>query len=300
MNEPGHFIPARRDGLIFQAAGILLLGGGSGGCFWLAMQARVGGLFLVYLLGGLALFAPLPLLIYGAYSLLRADYTLERDGLRLRWGLRSEDVPLPQIEWVRPATDLATSLPLPWLRWPGVLIGVRNVEGLGPVEYLASGTQGLLLVATPQRIFAISPSDSGRFMRTFTRINELGSLMPLASRSVYPVFLLARVWEKPLARALLLAGLGLGVILLVWVGLVVPTRQTISLGFAPSGLPLDPGPSAALLLLPVLDAMAYLVDLLGGLYFFRKPEYQQVAYLLWAGGVVTPLTMLLAVLFILE
>jgi len=44
-------------------------------------------------------------------------------GLRLRWGLRAEDIPLPEIEWIRPASDLGFHLPKPFLSMPGALLG---------------------------------------------------------------------------------------------------------------------------------------------------------------------------------
>jgi hypothetical protein len=55
-----------------------------------------------------------------------------------------------------------------------------------------------------------------------------------------------------------------------------------------------------LLLLPVLNALCLGVDLLGGLFFYRKPESQVFAYVLWGSGVVTSLLFLIAVFFILK
>ena len=171
--------PARRTGLTLElSAGILALAGASF-CFIKANQALVGAEFFSWLLLTLLLFAPTPYLAYQFYALIRANYKLERDGLRLRWGWRTEDIPLPDIEWIRPAHDMTAPLPLPWPRWPGSILGKRQVEGLGPIEYLATDRKNLLLVATPQRIFAISPADPKTFMHTFRSINEMGSLAPL-------------------------------------------------------------------------------------------------------------------------
>jgi hypothetical protein len=50
---------------------------------------------------------PVPFLGYRAYALLRADYYIDRDSLAMLWGLRVEDIPLTDIEWVRPASDVA-------------------------------------------------------------------------------------------------------------------------------------------------------------------------------------------------
>jgi hypothetical protein len=54
-----------------------------------------------------------------------------------------------------------------------------------------------------------------------------------------------------------------------------------------------------LLLLPVLSALAFVVDLVAGLFFYRRPARRLVAYLVWAAGVLAPILLLVAVGFIL-
>jgi hypothetical protein len=316
VNDYQSFAPARRSGLIFQVSlGVLLLAG-SGFSFWKAMQVeagarQAGAMFILYLLVFVLLFAPLPVLIYRTYSLLGARYLLERDGLRLRWGLRSEDVPLTEIEWVRPASDLealwasgshagglfgfGAGIPMPRLHWPGALIGVRSVEGLGPIEYIASDPSCLVLVATPQKVFAISPVEPQAFIRAFNRITELGSLTPLSPHSVYPSFFLGRVWADRAARALLGGGFLAGLVLVVWVVLTISTHRAVSLGFNPSGSPAEAGPPERMLLLPVLYGLSYLVAMGAGLYAYRRAALQPVAYLLWTGSVLEGLLLLAAV-----
>jgi hypothetical protein len=308
------FAPARRTGLIFQTGLGLVLLAGSGISFWKAMDVeagarQAGATFILYLLVFLLLFAPLPALIYRTYSLLGAHYLLERDGLRLRWGLRSEDVPLTEIEWVRPASDLEAlwaaasrsplrfsgGIPLPWLHWPGALIGTRGVEGLGPVEFIASDPSSLVLVATPQKVFAISPAEPQAFIRSFNRITELGSLTPISPHSVYPSFYLGRVWADRAARALLAGGLLIGLALVVWVVLTISTHRAITLGFNPSGAPAEAGPPERMLLLPVLYGLSYLFTLGAGLYSYRRTTQQPIAYLLWTGSVLEGLLLLAAV-----
>ena len=309
MNLSSQYAPLRRNGLIFQIGLSLILLAAGGYCLLQAVLAQIGGPFLIYLVLALIFFAPVPVLLYRAYSLVGATYLMERDGLRLRWGLRSEDIPLPEIEWVRLARDLPSlyvsqgrsrpkAIPLPFIRWPGALIGTRSVEGLGPVEYIASSERGLILVATSQRIYAISPAQPDEFVKSFNRITELGSLSPLASRSVYPTFLLTRVWTDPVARVLLAAGFFLALALLVWVSLIIPTRSSIALGFTPGGLPGEPGPVERLLLLPVLDGLAYLVSLLAGLFFYRRPDQKTIAYFVWVGNILAAVYILAGVFFI--
>jgi hypothetical protein len=292
--------------LIFQGLAILALAAAGLWSLWRATQAVVGPVFLLYLLPSLLALALVPVLAYRAYAMWRAYYVLERDGLRLYWGLRAEDIPMDAVRWVRPAGEALSSLPLPLLRWPGSVLGVRRLPDGGQMEFMAVQTSSLILVATPGRIFAISPDHPEDFLHKFQRFTELGSLTPLPARSVYPTFLLARVWASPLARYLLLGGLALSLLLLGWVSLSIPGHQTISLGFTPEGLTGDPVPAVQLLLLPVLNSFFFLADVLAGLFFFRYEEgpdvnlHRPLAFVLWGSGALTALLFLCAVFFILS
>ena len=294
MDIQSTFYPPRRTGMIFHiTAGVILLGAAAL-VFLQVYQREVGQDFIIGILLSAALAAPLPLLVYRGYALTQASYTLDRDGLRLRWGLRGEDIPLPQIEWVRPANEMGFRLPLPFLQWPGAVLGQRKVEGLGEVEFLASDIRNLLLVATPEKIYAISPADGRAFIRSFRLIIELGSLSPIPSYSVLPAAFLERVWSDRLARWTVLAGLGLTLACFLLAALLIPARQTVSLGYDAARQPMDPVSPEHILLLPVLGSVIYVIDLLAGLFFYRRDGQRLVAYLLWGSSVLTPVLLLLA------
>jgi hypothetical protein len=231
--------------------------------------------------------------------LLRARYLVERDGLRLRWGLRAEDIPIQQVEWIRMATDLPYVLPLPLLRWPGALLGHVRVRELGQVEFLASEVDGLLLVATPLKVYAISPSDPAAFLRAFRGTIEMGSIDPLQSMSVRPAAYIQSVWQDKLARWTVGLGVGVALILFVTVSLAIPGRSGVSLGYSPDGSPLPPVPAEQMLLLAVLGAFAVAADLIGGLFFYRMEDGRPVAYLLWGVGLLAPLLLLVAAMMML-
>ncbi|MFN7035500.1 MAG: PH domain-containing protein [Bellilinea sp.] len=297
--ESQDFYPPRRRGLIFHLlAGAFLLAGSIAGLI-LAFSQPQEGRFVLLLLGSVALFAPLPWVFYRGYALMNAFYRLERDGLRLRWGLRAEDIPLPEIEWVRPASELGFDLPLPPLIVPGAVLGSRQVAELGTVEFMASETNTLLLVAARERVFAISPQDGRAFNRAFQRMIELGSLTPLQPYSAQPAALARRVWDDRPARWFLIAGLILTTLLLIIVALAIPSHPSISLGFDPQGQPLPPVEGEQLLLLPVLGILIYLVNLLSGIYFYRRESHRAVAFMVWIASAFTPLLLLIAAGFIL-
>jgi hypothetical protein len=300
VSEENLFQAHRQAGLVFHLAVILLLIAGAVVGLLQATRASIGPVFLLYLLPGLVSAALIPVFGYYGYALYRSYYVLQRDGIRLHWGLRIEDIPIDTIRWVRPIGELDRPVLLPWLHWPGALVGKRSAPGLGEVEFMASNRASLILIGTIEKIYAISPEDTQGFLATYQRINELGSLRPLPARSVFPTFLLARVWSSRTARILLLTGLGLSLLLLIWVSLAIPTRPQVTLGFDASGNPRGPIPSVRLLLLPVINTMVFLADTLLGFYFYREPEVQPLAYLLWAGGALSPLLFLVSVFFILQ
>jgi hypothetical protein len=292
---PAVFIPPRRAGMLFHAAVGSLLTAGSGTCIYLAFISNSDINFILLLFLALFLFIPLPLIIYRMYALSSATYLLERNGLRIRWGLRAEDIPLTEIEWIRPAAELGYHLPLPLAGVPGALLGKRLSTELGTVEFLASQTRALLLIATPQKVFAVSPQDERGFVREFQKIMELGSLTPMRSYSTKPAAYVRAVWGDKFARSALIIGLILTLLLLIQVSLIIPTRETISLGFDAQGLSLAPVPAAQLMILPIIGALTFSADLLLGLLLYRREERHPVAFLVWISSAITPLLLIIAV-----
>ena len=208
MADNRRFLPPRRRGVIIHAVAGSLLLLSSATLFFLALQEQFGTYFVVFLLASLLLLIPLTMVLYRGYALLRAYYDLERDGLHLRWGLRSEDIPLANIDWVRPASDLVEELPQRLLAYPGAILGLVNAPGLGRVEYLASEDDDLVLVCTPGKTYALSPTEPEAFISAFQHAFELGSLAELAPVSVQPAAYLRRVWDTAAARWLVLCRTG--------------------------------------------------------------------------------------------
>lgn len=233
---------------------------------------------------------------YRLVALWRATYSIDRDGLRLRWGLRVEHVPLDAIEWIRPADETGFPLPLPPLAWPGAILGSRSVPELGEIEFLASETTTLLLVATPQRVFAISPAEPRAFVRAFRQALEMGSLNPLPPYSARPVAFVAHLWQDKIARAMLIGGVLLLLGLLSLASLLAASRTTILMGYTPPSQPSTPLPAQRLMLLPIVGGLTYGSGLILGLYFYHQKEAQTKSYLLWGGGDLALILLIVACL----
>jgi len=277
---------------------ILVLGGVCGWEVFNLTQIQIGPTFVVDLLIALLAFIPIPFFGYRIYALLRADYYIDRDSLAILWGLRVEDIPLTDIEWVRPATDLTRPLALPRFRLPGAVLGTRRHADLGLVEFIASGTRNLILVATSRRVFAISPSDASALVRTFARATEMGSLTRAESKSVFPSFVVTQAWESPAARFLWMSGFLLNLGLVIWVGILIPSLSQVPVGFDAFGAPNAATSSVRLILLPLVSALMFIIGITAGVYFYRWERQRPLAFILWGSSALCALLFLLAVLFL--
>ena len=295
---PTDYPPPRQRGLNLHILLILVLSAILAVLATLASRQPPGLIFTGLIGLAVLAFIPIPILIYRLYSLARANYQLDRDQLTLTWGLRLEQIPVSDIEWVRPLSGMLRPFPLPFFRLPGALRGLRRHPDLGPIEFLASDEKSLLLVAASDKVFAISPADPAVFLQDIQHAIEMGSLSPALPRSVYPSFVVAQAWDSSLARYLWLAGFFVNIGLLAWVSLLAPSLGKVSLGFLPSGASRPTSHGLTLLLLPIVSILFYLAGWGTGLMIYRQEARRPMAFILWVSGLVSSLLFLLAVLFI--
>ena len=174
---------------------------------------------------------------------------------------------------------------------------MRRHPDLGVVEFLASERENLLLVATPKRVYAISPADPADFIQTFARAVELGSLRPAKAKSLYPSFIIARAWRSDVVRYLWLAALFLNLGLVVWTSLLIPSTAHFALGLRPDRTPAAV-PSVQLVILPLLSAFLNLIGWATGLFFYRWEKWKTLAVIIWGSGALASTLFLMAVFFI--
>ncbi len=298
MIESSTFTPPQRFGILFQLLliGVFLAAASLG--LWQAIYTSIGPMLILYLFPAFLAVFLVPLLAYRIYGLRTAVYSLEREGIHLRWGLRVEDIPIDHILWIHKKEELESHLPLPWFHWPGSLLGTRRTVGIEEVEFMASRTQGLILIGTQERIFAISPANPDLFLHTVSQIMEMGSLAPIPGRSIYPTNLMSRVWTSRLARWMLIGCILFSLLLLIWVSIAIPSRSQIILGFGPDSSPGDLVPASRLLLLPILSTSFVLINFFLGLFLYRKDKNQPLSLLLWGSSALLPLIFLIGAIFI--
>jgi hypothetical protein len=292
------FSPPRRKGTFFYLGLTILLMGASGAMLIFALDQQGSGFFILALVGAILLLAPIPFILYGLYSLSRARYELSREGLKIRWGLRSVDIPMPDIDWVRTAEALEKRPPLPAWSFSGILRGVIHRLEFGEVEYLASDQRRLVMVGTRKRTYAITPEDTNEFLRAFQSVFELGSIAPLKASSIQAGRFFSTVFKDRLARTFILFDLAMLAALLVTTALLVSSRQTVLFGYQAANFQSEPAPSDRLLLLPALNFFSLVAVFTAGFFLYRSQKTRQLSYLTLASGLITPILFFLALLFI--
>ena len=227
MNEEQIFLPPKRSGWIFHA-GIIFLSLSLGLLsLWMILRIGFQPQAIIFVLIALFSLVLIPILVYRIYALANAYYALERDGIYIHWGLRIEEIPMVQVEWVTPASELEVKLPMPWITIPGSILGVRKFPDGTPIEYMASSAKNLVLIKTGQKIFGISPKEADRFLDSFQRVIEMGSISPIQARSVYPTFLFARVWADRFARILIILSILLNTAIWVFVSVITDVEKRV-------------------------------------------------------------------------
>ncbi|PWH16566.1 MAG: hypothetical protein DDG59_09370 [Anaerolineae bacterium] len=315
MDEKYAFAPPRRQGLLFQAALAVIFGSASILSLIWMFRTPIGLEFIFYLVAACVAAVFVSWAVYRWFALRGAVYLLERNGLRIRWGLRVEEIPMSSVRWVRSEADvrrqLGRRLPLPLAALPGAILGTRQLADGTKLDYLASDFSKMVLVATDERVFILSPAKLDDFIYLAQRLLEFGAISPWQRRSQNPIFFLGEVWRNRAARLLLGLGLIGSLALLTWVSLMVPNLDEVYLGYAAE----EPAPPAFLLLLPLANSFFYVLDALGGLYFYRRslpplaaPEDQAspassplgkwYAYLLWGCSLLTTFFFYFAISFL--
>ena len=296
MTDWIRFQAPKRRGIALHAAVLLLLTASIAGMLTLASQSPPGLLVVVLLILSVIAGFLLPVFSYRLYALLRSEYSLGREGLRLRWGLRQIDMPHDQIVDVALAEELQVPPASPRWQWPGSVMGITQDEELGAVEYMASEKEGHVLLGTSKVVFVISPENPAEFLAVYHREAERGSIVEMKARSVVPSFVFNEAWADLSVRRLLLAGAALSAALLLLVGILAPDLESIPLGFAPTGGPLEEVPGAQLFLLPAINLVFALASFLLGLILYRESENALVAKLVWGSTLFVGLLFLGAIL----
>ena len=287
---PLSFTPIRRRGFLLQSGAVLLNITVVAFLAIQALQQQVRGFFILFLIAAVITFIPLPLVLYRLFALMRSLYRVDREGFYLQWGLRTEDIPMGDVDWVRLLSDLPYTLKLPPLSVPGCVVGQSHHQDLGQIEFIATDAAQIILIATRGSIFAISPKDARGFLNAYQRSSELGSIAPIAPKSSRANFLANSILSDHTARWFILLGALLSIALLIIVSFIIPTRDTVMLDFDPIKQTMQASPAERLLLLPVLSLLMLVADIALGAYLYRKKGFRMASYLTFASTLILPVS----------
>lgn len=252
-----------------------------------------GIIFVVWLLAMLPPLIMIPLLISRLFGLIRSGYTVSRDFLVLQWGNRLVKIPIQSIEWVRSFDSLGLEIKAPRFFRSGIVRELVPSRDLGWVEYLADDVQRSLFIATPERVYAISPARTFEFSNALSEAIESGSLLPAEAVSIEPETIFTRLWQNPSARLLILSLIGGNLALLIIVQLMLGNVNAMAVFSQQSVIT-----PVSLQLLPFWAVFLASIDLFLGLFFYRKQIYRMAAYFLWGAGAVLPVLLALSIALI--
>jgi len=279
------FNPPKVRGLVWAAAAalplaIVLLTGMA-----LAVAEPVTGLNLAGVALVLVALPPLGWLIYRSVGLAGAQYRVAAGALEVNWGSRREVIPLRDIEEAHPASLFTGDLVARGVYWPGCVVCRFEHPQLGLIEFLAASTEkrDLVLIGYPGGWLALSPRDATEFMQALSgrRLAE-----PRAAASTVP----ARVGRSLLGDRVAL-GLVMGAVavlgaLVAYLLVIWPQLPPVlALRFNADGTPERFGPPAGLFILPVIGAVALVLNTLYGAILHSRAPDRPAAYVMLSSSI---------------
>jgi hypothetical protein len=276
--------------LLFIAVAALVLGG--------SREPGVGMLLtcvLAAVLGGLGL-----VLLALAIGYRRLAYCLGETGLRIEWLGTTLSVPYAAIQGIYTGQRLAGHAVPRALRWPGISVGAARVRGLGRLRFFATSTDQseLTFITVEHGGVIISARDPQGFRAALIDRVELSQgLAPDAEiwehfpPSMAPWTAVADAW-LPICAAV-------GTLIVLAIIAVITARfdalpDQLAVHFDVSGQPNQMASKFDLLRLPLFSFFLMALNWAVGIYV--HPRQRLLARLLWVGGAVLQVVLLVGVL----
>jgi len=251
-----------------------------------------GWLAIVFIGVGLLLLIPLTLAIYRIITISTTVYSLTREALEVKWGLRRELIPMAEIEWVHPVSDFETPLPLGFTLIRGSYYGETNIKGLGKTVFAATAPDQMVLVKLSQAYLVISPDDKLAFTDTYKQLSQLGNLQQIQPESEDLRMLWQRVMNDRYAKRLLLGGAISFLVLILSTAIIVGLLQQVV------WVSMEVVPSSRLFLLALIGLFFSILNTLTGLFLYLQERTGKVVvYLIWTWTILINVILNLAMIF---
>ena len=315
--------PIRRslggDAALWVAAGLLFLGLSAA---FLGGSREAGLSMLLLCTVAVILSSAGIVLLVLAIAYQRLAYTLTNQELRIEWLGRTVVVPYQAIQGIYTGQRLQGHATPSMPTWPGINVGASRVRGLGRLRFLATSTDQsvLTLITVEHGGVIVSARDPNDFRSALIELVEdsqdaqaaeqstAQQTLPTASTqpAPYAAAAAARTWHElppttapwtALADAWLPVCAAVGLVLILAILGVIAFRydalpEQIALHFDARGLKSD------LPRLPLLGLAVLVVNWVLGTWL--HPRERLLARLLWLGGAIVQLILLMGVLRLWE
>ena len=233
---------------------------------------------------------------YWTYSLATLSYSLDRNGLVIRWGITRQVIPLGAIERLVPGTSVG----VPQVRgvsWMGCHIGHAQIPRIGDVLFYSTHQmpEQVLYVMTTERNYAISVPDPAGFAKQIQLRQDLGPTADV-THHVERAFSLAQgFWGDHLGW--FLAVTGIGVCAAAWLALAYQYGDlpgTVHVFFPPTEVvPLsDTNAKEILIAVPRAATFVLAANLAAGVLMYAWDR--AVARMLFGAGIAVQIGFLVA------
>jgi hypothetical protein len=209
---------------------------------------------------------------YWTYSLATLSYSLDRNGLVIRWGITRQVIPLGAIERLVPGTSVGVPQ-VQGVSWMGYHIGRAEIARIGNVLFYSTHQtpEQVLYVMTTERNYAISVPDPAAFARQIQVRQDLGPTAEVTHHVERALASMQGFWEDRLGW--LLAASALGVCAIAWLLLAFQyggLEQTVRVYFPPAEVnPLsETNPKAILIGIPRAGTIVLGLNLVAGVLMY--------------------------------
>ncbi len=235
-----------------------------------------------------------------AFAYRRLAYSLTDTALCIEWLGRIDVVPYHSIQGIYTGQRLQGHATPSVPNWPGIMVGPARVRGLGRLRFFAtSSDQSMLTLITVEHGgVVVSARDPHAFRAALIERVEESQDAAADARTWHQTPPATAPWTA-LADAWLPVCATVGTLLVLLVLAVIVFRfdslpDQIPLHFDASGRQNDVAPKSDLLRLPLLGLTCLVVNWLLGIWL--HPRERLLARLLWIGGAIVQLVLLMGVL----
>jgi len=252
--------------------------------FGAAASLPVSGATFFLVLCGLAIGIAAAHVAYRTLLCRTLTYWVDRNAITITWLGGRYVAPLPTIAQIVVGAD--DQGPGPWWTWPAPYL--TDLRG-GPEQRVISlATRPLpeqILLVTTAGIIGVSPMQAEAFVQALQERYRLGPTQFLRPGHQRAFITAWAIWDDPLSRGLLAAGLAGALALFGWLSFAYPALPAqVALHYNFQGEVDRIGPRAGLLALPVIGLLTWTANTLFGSLVHRQQRFG--AYLLWVGTLV--------------